>query len=73
MGLVVDFLETNNLFSVAIDSPSESKRRAPTEGPVGCHSDVAWLLRRDHHRRLVFRKAGGEGWVGGGKRDGVYL
>ncbi|TVY41608.1 hypothetical protein LSUB1_G002181 [Lachnellula subtilissima] len=73
MGLVVDFLEPHNLFSAAIDSPSESKRKAPTEGPVGCHSDVAWLLRRDHHRRLVFRKARGEGWIGGGKRDGVYL
>ncbi|TVY17838.1 hypothetical protein LARI1_G002684 [Lachnellula arida] len=73
MGLVIDFLEPHNLFSAAIDSPSESKRRAPTEGPVGSHSGVAWLLRRDHHRRLVFRKADGEGWIGGGKRDGVYL
>lgn len=73
MGLVIDFLEPHNLFSAAIDSPSESKRREPTEGPVGSHIGVAWLLRRDHHRRLVFRKADGEGWIGGGRRDGVYL
>ncbi|KAH8654566.1 hypothetical protein BGZ60DRAFT_568372 [Tricladium varicosporioides] len=70
MGLVVDFLEPQNLFNVAIDSPSESKRRKAGEGPVENHDSDAWMLRRDHDRRLFFKKVGEEGSLGGGKRDG---
>ena len=69
MGLVIDFLEPRNLFSVAIDSPSESKRRAG-EGPIGDHGDARWILRRDHDQKLYFRKANKRGLSNGGRRDG---
>lgn len=58
MGLVVDFLEPRNLFSVAIASPDESERRTTGQGPIGNHVGVSWMVERDHDRRLVFRKAG---------------
>lgn len=69
MGLVVDFLEPQNLFSVAIDSPDESERRTTGEGPIGNHHGVSWMVERDHDRRLVFRKAGARRLVGSEKSD----
>jgi len=69
MRLVVDFLEPQNLFSVAIDSPSESKRRAG-EGPIGNHGDATWVLRRDHDQKLFFKQGNRRGMSGNGKRDG---
>lgn len=73
MGLVIDFLEPQNLFSVAIHSPSDSKRREPGEGPVGSHGNEAWALRRDHDRRLVFKKVGEGGPMSSAKRDGCQF
>jgi hypothetical protein len=69
----VDFLEPQNLFSVAMISPSVSKKRTTGEGPVGGHGGVAWILRRDHERRLVFKKLGEEGSMSSGKRDGCLF
>jgi len=57
------------MFSVAIDSPSESKRRAG-EGPIGIHGDATWVLRRDNDQKLLFKKANKRGLSGNGKRDG---
>ena len=65
----MDFLEPRNLFSVAIDSPSESKRRAG-EGPIGDHCDSTWVLRRDHDQKLFFKKGNRRGLSSSGKRDG---
>lgn len=81
MGLVKDFLEPGNLFSVAVDSPDESGGRQAGEGPVGNHEGVKWALDRDADRRLVYRRVGGGGLVPGagqgrgekGMEDGGYF
>lgn len=67
MGLVKDFLEPGNLFSVAINSPDESGGRQAGEGPVANHEGVKWALGRDVDRRLIYRRVGGGGLVGAGE------
>ncbi|KAG9233315.1 hypothetical protein BJ875DRAFT_485252 [Amylocarpus encephaloides] len=56
LGLVVDFLDPQNLFSVAIESPDESERSAAGKGFVVHHNDAAWNLRRDSNRKLIFKR-----------------